>query len=86
MSGESDSGIARVCQLEERVLITLDLDFADIRSYPPQQYPGLIVVRSKRQDKLTVTAIVERVIEILDDEPILNRLWIVDEDRVRIRE
>ena len=86
MSGESDSSIARVCQIEARVLITLDLDFADIRSYPPHLYPGLIVLRSKRQDKITVTVIVERVVEMLHHEPIYNRLWIVDEDRVRIRE
>ena len=49
--GEMDSTIALVCRQEKRVLLTLGLDFADIRTYPPHHYAGIIVVRSKHQDK-----------------------------------
>ena len=34
--GEIDRTIMDVCKQEERALITLDLDFADMRSYPPE--------------------------------------------------
>jgi predicted nuclease of predicted toxin-antitoxin system len=51
LSGEKDSIIAQICQKEDRILVTLDLDFADVRSYPPAKYPGLIVIRVQRQDK-----------------------------------
>ncbi len=51
LSGAVDSAVASVCRQEGRTLVTLDLDFADIRSYPPAQYPGLIVLRLKQQDK-----------------------------------
>jgi predicted nuclease of predicted toxin-antitoxin system len=46
--GEVDENIAEICQTEQRVLVTLDLDFADIRAYPPEKYPGLIVMRLKQ--------------------------------------
>ncbi len=45
--GRSDTpatNLAHVCCAEGRALITLDLDFADIRAYPPEEYQGLIVL------------------------------------------
>ena len=51
MVGSADETIAVVCQRERRVIVTLDLDFADIRSYPPDAYFGIIVLRVVRQDK-----------------------------------
>lgn len=38
LSGEPDSTVAAVCKSETRAIVTLDLDFADIRVYPPQEY------------------------------------------------
>ena len=35
MVSELDPRVASVCRFEERALITLDLDFSDIRTYPP---------------------------------------------------
>ena len=45
IGGATDSTIASVCQGEQRVLVTLDKDFADIRAYPPDEYPGIVVLR-----------------------------------------
>ena len=45
LQGEADSEIASVCQHEQRVILTLDLDFSDIRHYPPTVYHGIIVLR-----------------------------------------
>lgn len=49
--GRSDVDRADVCKAEERAIVTLDLDFADIRAYPPDSYSGLIVLRLDRQGK-----------------------------------
>ena len=35
MVGAEDRLVAAACQAEGRVLFSLDLDFADIRAYPP---------------------------------------------------
>ncbi|MGQ0594828.1 MAG: DUF5615 family PIN-like protein [Gammaproteobacteria bacterium] len=40
LEGSADPHIASVCRKEDRALVTLDIDFADIRTYPPNQYPG----------------------------------------------
>ena len=85
LRGAADPSIAKVCQDEQRILITLDLDFAHIKNYPPQGYPGIIVLRLARQDRDTVLAIIPRILTLLQTEPIAQRLWIVDDNRTRIR-
>ena len=85
LRGAADPSIAKVCQDEQRILVTLDLDFAHIQNYPPRDYHGIIVLRLARQDRDTVLAIIPRILALLQTEPIAQRLWIVDDHRTRIR-
>lgn len=85
LGGEPDTRVAEVCRSERRVLLTLDLDFGDIRSYPPARYAGLIVLRPARQDKPSVLRVVERILPLLEAEPPAGHLWVVDEQSARIR-
>lgn len=86
LSGEDDSVISIVCKKENRILITLDLDFSDIRSYPPSEYPGFIVLRLKSQDKESIMNLFKRFIHFIQEENIQNKLCILEENKVRIRE
>jgi len=85
MGGRPDDDVASLCQAEGRVVVTLDLDFADIRVYPPADYPGMIVLRLARLDKQRVLSVMQRLLPVLEQEPLSGRLWIVDEASVRIR-
>lgn len=49
LGGCPDDQLINICLQEQRTLITLDYDFADIITYPPQTYSGIIVVRVKNQ-------------------------------------
>jgi predicted nuclease of predicted toxin-antitoxin system len=86
LRGKSDSGIAEVCRFEKRALLTLDAGFADIRSYPPRDLPGLIVLRLKWQSRKHVLSVLPRLLALLRTEPLTGQLWIVDELRVRVRQ
>ncbi len=86
LGGEADSDIATICQQENRIIVTLDLDFADIRAYPPRDFAGLIVLRLKQQDKPHVLKVVEQLLKTLQSESPEKKLWIVGERRIRIRE
>jgi predicted nuclease of predicted toxin-antitoxin system len=85
LEGNSDQVIIDTCTKEGYILVTLDLDFADIRAYPPTQYPGLMVFRVVHQDKRHLMEVFQRAIPVLMQEPIEGRLWIIEETRVRIR-
>ncbi|MBL0210396.1 MAG: DUF5615 family PIN-like protein [Holophagaceae bacterium] len=86
LGGAPDPDLAKVCCVEERALLTLDLDFSNIQAYPPRDYPGIIVLRLTQQDKAHVLHTIAAAIPLLLQEPLSGRLWIIDEHRIRIRE
>ena len=51
MVGQPDLQVASVCRAEERALVTLDLDFSDIRTYPPASHAGIIILRPRTNNK-----------------------------------
>lgn len=86
LAGHSDPKLAEVIRMERRALITLDLDFSDIRSYPPSDYFGIIVLRPALQSVSAILRVMTRVVAMLATEPLTGTLWIVEEHQVRIRE
>jgi len=74
-----------VCCQEQRAIVTLDLDFADIREYPPEDYPGLIVLRVGSQARPHVLRVISQAFELFEHQPLAGHLWIVSESGVRIR-
>jgi predicted nuclease of predicted toxin-antitoxin system len=85
LAGHPDDRIAEVIQREARTFVTLDVGFGDIRRYPPGSYAGLVVLRLARQDKPHVLQVIARLLPVLAVEPVLGRLWVVDEQAIRIR-
>ncbi len=85
LRGRPDNEVAEACRRESRAFVTLDTGFADIRGYPPGEHSGLIVLRLQKQSRKDVLAVLERVEPLLMSEPLARCLWVVDEQRVRIR-
>jgi hypothetical protein len=58
-------------------LVTLDLDFANIRAYPPAEYPGIVVLRPNKREKRSVLALVHGNVHVLANRaPALSfRSW-----------
>lgn len=67
-------------------MVTLDLDFSDIRAYPPGDYHGIVVLRPATQAKPAVLALIDQLIPVLASEPLVGNLWIVQRSGIRIRE
>ncbi len=67
LSGAADEILADHARSEARVLVTLDLDFANIQAYPPDRHAGIIVLRLNGQDKAAVLALLRRVIPVLQE-------------------
>jgi predicted nuclease of predicted toxin-antitoxin system len=83
--GSPDPSLLAVCVREGRVLVTLELGFGDIRAYPPDTTPGLVVLRPCSQLKGHVLALVRRILGLIETESLAGKLWVVEENRVRIR-
>jgi predicted nuclease of predicted toxin-antitoxin system len=86
LSGAADALLAQHARTNQRVLITLDMDFANIQSYPPATHAGMVVLRSHSQDKMTLLALLQILIRALLKSFPEHRLWIVEHDRIRYRD
>jgi predicted nuclease of predicted toxin-antitoxin system len=84
LRGEIDRRLREICAAEGRTLITFDLDFSDLRTY--RGTPGCILLRLHRQNREHVLRALQQAVPLLRTETLANRLWIVEEGRVRIRE
>jgi len=85
LSGASDLEIYRVCRIERRCLVTLDLDFSDVTRFSPRETDGIVVVRVPRNPSHTLLeGLVRQFLKALDRMPVERNLWIVEVGRIRV--
>jgi predicted nuclease of predicted toxin-antitoxin system len=85
LGGAPDAQIYAICQSERRVLVTLDLDFADVRRYRPGQGPGAIVLRPKQESITAILRLFDQVLAFAETESPVGQLWLVEPGHVRVR-
>ena len=85
LAGQPDGRIADVSHSEGRALVTLDTDFTDIRAFPPSLYSGIVVFRLRSQGLRSVLSFGRRFLDRLENESLVEQLWIVEDGRIRIR-
>jgi predicted nuclease of predicted toxin-antitoxin system len=86
LRSHTDPEVIAACQVEGRVLLSLDLDFSNLLLFPPEQFAGLIVLRLHRPGRTAVLQLVRRLLPHLSVQPVVGKLWVVDETRIRIRQ
>ena len=85
LSGAPDDVVwQRACD-EGRFFITLDLDFSDIRSYPPGTHPGILLLRPHNTGRAAVLNVLSSVLRDHGLESLRGCLAVADENRTRIR-
>jgi predicted nuclease of predicted toxin-antitoxin system len=85
LGGRPDDDVLRASVEEGRILITYDLDFSDIRTYPPSSTAGIWVLRPTSHAIEVTLRSLAAAISLLETETAEKRLWIVEPDRIRIR-
>jgi len=85
LGGSADSVIVEAAHREERILMTFDTDFADVRHYPPGSHAGIVVFRLRDQRWATLEQPATRLLEQGRLEELATSLAIVTETRVRLR-
>ena len=86
LQGGEDLVLAEACRAERRCLVTLDVDFAQILDFPPQEYSGLIVLRHPPPTLAGMRDLVRQLAVAVERESPLGRLWIVEPGRIRIHQ
>lgn len=85
LAGEDDPPVLRAATREERILITFDLDFADVREYPPGSHSGIVIFRLQDQRWTILEGPARRALTDSNLAKLEGGLAIVDETRIRFR-
>ena len=85
LAGAADEPLFEVAKEEGRLFVTLDLDFSDIRAFPPNTHPGIIVIRPRSKGRNTLRRVVQSLLQQVVLETLSGALIIVDEAHIRTR-
>lgn len=69
----------------DAALLTVDLDFANILHYPPQNYGGIIVLRYQFAEETALAATLQQMLRDLYRDGLRGVLVVVTPDRYRVR-
>jgi len=87
LQGAPDEEIYTACCNEQRCLITLDLDFANITRFSPQKTNGIVVIRVPRNPSLSLLENLARdFLRALEQQEFKKQLWIVEIGRIRVHQ
>lgn len=81
----SDADIASIALDKNRVIITRDFDFANILLYPPEKYPGIIVLKLRALKPAEINRLIELFLTTTSSETILHSLIILEPTRYRVK-
>jgi predicted nuclease of predicted toxin-antitoxin system len=81
----TDKAVIELAQKLDAVLLTIDLDFANILDYPPADYEGIVVMRYDIMDESDVLNSLKQALTDLYRDDLRHVLVIVEAHRYRIR-
>ena len=81
LDGQPDEQILEFAQNENRILLTADLDFSNIRRYPPKSYCGIIVLKIRPYNANEVHATLQHFLAATNEASIRETLVIVDRNK-----
>jgi predicted nuclease of predicted toxin-antitoxin system len=84
LSGCEDSELWKVAQSESRFLITQDLDFSDARRFTPGTHKGLLLVRLRSPDRMSLIRRVQDVFQREDVNAWNGCFVVATERKVRV--
>jgi predicted nuclease of predicted toxin-antitoxin system len=85
MLGRSDIELGSAAKNEGRMILTMDLEFADLRKFPPGSHPGVLLFRPRSMGPLAVNRFVFDFVKSADLDEFAGCNVVVEHDRVRLR-
>ncbi|MGO9105206.1 MAG: DUF5615 family PIN-like protein [Dissulfurispiraceae bacterium] len=84
-SASPDTEVASLALNENRIIITRDQDFANILLYPPERYPGIIVLKVRAMKPSEMNNLIELFLKNNPSEIISHATIILEPNRFRVR-
>lgn len=84
-AGDPDTEILLLAQRLDAVVLSVDMDFADITRFPPHNYAGIIVIRDEQQKRELVKQQLKQALHDLYRDALRGALVIVTAEKYRVR-
>lgn len=85
LGGTSDPQLLEVTTAEERMILTLDRGFGDIRAYPPGTHAGIVVLRLEDESAPSAAAAVTELIDHHDMRDLQGTITVLHRGTLRVR-
>ena len=85
LAGSTDELLWSKVVADGRLLITLDLDFSDVRRFRPGTHPGILLIRAHSTSSPAVLRVLRRVLAERSLEDLRGCLAVADERSTRVR-
>jgi predicted nuclease of predicted toxin-antitoxin system len=85
LTGTPDELLLDQVRREGRAIFTMDKGIADVRAYPPERYPGIVLFRPASAGRGAVRSFVRANLAAILDQSISGRLLVVSERGIRTR-
>ena len=84
LQGIFDGKLFEICKNEHRILITMDLDFSDIKRFNYKESSGIVIIRPPKGTKYNVILeMIKQLINYIKSDGLNNDLLIVEYGRLR---
>jgi predicted nuclease of predicted toxin-antitoxin system len=85
LQGKPDVAVEAAARSEGRMLLTLDVQFVDLRVFRPGEHPGIVLFRPRTRGALAVTQFVLEFVRSTDLSPFAGCVTVVEPGRIRLR-
>lgn len=82
---QPDAIVAMAAKAGRRMLMTLDVEFGDLRKHPPGSHPGIVLFRPRSLGLLNAARFVEEFVRRSDLALLTGCVVVVEPSRVRVR-
>ena len=83
--GKTDVEVGAVAKAEGMLLFILDLEFADLRKFPPGSHPGVVLFRPQGLGPISVNRFILNFVKTTNLPELTGCTVIVDPTRIRVR-
>ncbi|MHA1213201.1 MAG: DUF5615 family PIN-like protein [Candidatus Heimdallarchaeota archaeon] len=84
-TGIDDHSLLKLCYQEQRILITLDVDFNNPIMHPKESIYGIIILRPSTQGKIAVNKLFANFMDSFDLEKVITKVLLVELGNITIR-
>lgn len=85
LAGRDDQAVWVAAQQEERLLLTQDMDFSDLRRFAPGSHAGIVLLRLNQPSRKRFRRRIEEVFQTENVELWARCVVVISDRRVRVR-